>query len=201
MTKAYPDNVFVKTHNAHVVDPYSGPLITLELTAGAIYVLRNPLDIVISYSHHTGETIDESIEILNSPNAGIRNTSQNVYTLFRSWSQHVASWTARAHPGLHVVRYEDMINEPEETFGRVSAFLGMKPPHERLLRAIQRCRFEELRKQEETFGFKERLHGRFFREGRAGQWREILTEAQIQRIVDAHRPTMQRFGYFPLDSE
>ena len=54
MTRAFPDSVFVKTHNALAADPYA-PLITLELTAGAIYIVRNPLDVAISYSHHLGD--------------------------------------------------------------------------------------------------------------------------------------------------
>jgi hypothetical protein len=199
MTRAYPDSVFVKTHNALASDPYS-PLITLELTAGAIYIVRNPLDVAISYSHHLGETIDQTIEILNSPSAGTPNTMKNVRQSLRTWSEHVQSWTARPHPGLHILRYEDMLDEPDKTFGGVAAFLGLKPPRERFLRAIERCRFEELRKREEAHGFIERseLAERFFREGRAGQWREVLTEAQAKCIVDAHRPTMRRFGYYPL---
>ena len=49
-------------------------------------------------------------------------------------------------------------------------------------------------------GFRERPEDaeRFFREGRAGQWKEVLTLAQVQRIVDAHGEQMQRFGYLPL---
>ena len=75
-----------------------------------------------------------------------------------------------------------------------------EPPRERLLRAIERCRFEELRKREEAHGFAERSEfaERFFREGRVGQWREVLSEAQVKRVVAAHRPTMQRHGYYPL---
>jgi hypothetical protein len=197
MTQAYPDSVFIKTHNALVTDPYSGPLIRLELTAGAIYIIRNPLDVAISYSHHLDKTIDETIDILNNPDVTL-NTTIQVYQVIRTWSEHVATWTARPHQGLHVIRYEDMLSEPERTFGGVVHFLGLKPPRKRLLRAIKRCRFEELRKQEDAHGFKEIVRGkRFFREGRAGQWRDVLT---IDRIVQAHRPTMRRFGYFPLDS-
>jgi Sulfotransferase domain len=199
MTRAHPDSVFVKTHNALASDPYS-PMITLELTAGAIYIVRNPLDVAISYSHHLGKTIDQTVDILNSPNSGTPNTMRNVCQLLRTWSEHVQSWTAHPHPGLHILRYEDMLDEPEKTFGGVAAFLGLKPPRERVLRAIERCRFEELRKREEAHGFTERSEfaERFFREGRAGQWRQVLTEVQVKRIVDAHRPIMQRFGYYPL---
>jgi len=37
------------------------------------------------------------------------------------------------------------------------------------------------------------------RNGKSGGWHEVLTDAQVQRIIDAHAPVMQRFGY--LDQE
>jgi hypothetical protein len=38
--------------------------------------------------------------------------------------------------------------------------------------------------------------GSFARAGR-GQWKDVLTPQQVQRIVDAHGEQMQRFGYLP----
>ena len=67
-TRSSPDNVFVKTHNA-LVEYLDRPLISMEHTAAAIYVVRNPLDVLISHADHYGTTIDESIDIMNSPNA------------------------------------------------------------------------------------------------------------------------------------
>jgi hypothetical protein len=37
----------------------------------------------------------------------------------------------------------------------------------------------------------------FFREGKAGQWKKVLTKEQIAAIVDTHREQMARFGYLP----
>jgi hypothetical protein len=198
MTRAFPDNVFVKTHNALIADLH-GPMISLDLTAGAIYVVRNPLDVAISYGHHLGKTIDKTIDILNSPKSGNPNTVRNVYQLLGTWSHHVESWTQRAHPGLHIIRYEDMTETPAKAFAEVAVFLRLKPPRARLMRAIDRSSFAELRKREAAQGFQERSEfaERFFREGRAGQWREVLTQDQVERIVQAHRPTMERFGYLP----
>jgi hypothetical protein len=37
----------------------------------------------------------------------------------------------------------------------------------------------------------------FFRAGRANQWRDVLTRAQVERIVARHREQMARFRYVP----
>ena len=39
---------------------------------------------------------------------------------------------------------------------------------------------------------------RFFREGKAGQWKRKMTREQVDAVVEAHREQMTRFGYLPL---
>jgi hypothetical protein len=120
-----------------------------------------------------------------------------------SWTEHVVSWTGRPSPGLHIMRYEDMLREPERAFGAVTRFLGLNPRRERLLKAIEQSSFRNMQEQESRKGFEERSDKseRFFREGRAGQWREVMTPAQIEAIVTAHRQQMTRFGYYPLPAQ
>jgi hypothetical protein len=199
LTRVHPDTVFVKTHNALVSDRGS-EMITMAQTAGAIYVLRNPLDVTISYAHHYGLDLDTAIEALNLPGQMMPNSNLHVYQIFGSWSENVKSWTATPHPALHVMRYEDMTDHPLETFGAAAAFLGLRPSRERLTRALQNSSFEELRKQEDKDGFQERSDKseKFFRKGEVGQWRALLTSAQVDRIVEANKEQMERFGYWPL---
>ena len=123
-----------------------------------------------------------------------------VYEVHKSWSIHVDSWTNPPRPGLAVLRYEDMLNNPIKTFGGLTQFLGLNPPRKRLERAIERASFKTLRRQEDERGFKEKspFAQKFFREGRAGQWRELLTPPQIDKLVGQHKEQMQRFGYWPL---
>ena len=202
LTRVHPDTVFVKTHNA-LVESHGTEMVTMSQTAGAIYVVRNPLDVAISYGHHAGLDIDTAIEALNLAGHMTPNEANHVYQVYGSWSEHVKSWTGVAHPALHVMRYEDMLERPMDTFGAVAAFLGLRPTRERLQRAIQNSSFDELRKQEAKHGFEERSEKTtgFFREGRAGQWRETLTPAQIERIAGAHQEQMRRFGYWPPKTE
>ena len=191
--------IFIKTHQGLVVDR-GHVTINFAVTSGAIYIVRNPLDVAISYAHHLGRSIDRAIEFMNRQNAEVSGNDKQVYEVYGSWSQHVMSWTRKPHPAIYVMRYEDMLNEPQKTFGALARHLLFKPSDEQLTDAIDRSSFERLREQEEKDGFRERPEKaeRFFREGRAGQWKEVLTPQQVQRIVDAHGEQMQRFGYLPL---
>jgi len=191
--------IFVKTHQALAVD--RGHVnINFAVTAGAIYIIRNPLDVAISYAHHLDQPIDSSIDLMNKKNAETSLSDKQVNELYGSWSQHVLSWTRRPHRAIYVMRYEDMLTEPQKTFGALARHLLFKPSDEQLADAIERSSFERLREQEEKEGFRERPDKaeRFFREGRTGQWKDVLTPQQIQRIVDAHGEQMQRFGYLPV---
>ena len=53
-----------------------------------------------------------------------------------------------------------------------------------------------LREQEEQEGFREnRGAGRFFRSGRAGDWRRHLTATQVRAVADAHHRVTSAMGY------
>ncbi|HVO01147.1 MAG TPA: sulfotransferase domain-containing protein [Candidatus Cybelea sp.] len=193
------DDVFVKTHNAHV--EFDGmPMIHMDLTAGAIYIVRNPLDICISLADHYACSIDQAIDIMANNSMGTPTGDQLVFEMHKSWSVHVLSWTNQPGPWLHIVRYEDMLKKPMVSFSRVAKFLGLHPPRERIERAVAASSFESLRAQEEEKGFRERSYkaDKFFRVGKAGQWRDALSKAQIGRVVEGHKEQMERFGYWPL---
>lgn len=199
-TTVFPDSVFVKTHN-YFGEWHGVPLHTMEVTAGGIYILRNPLDVVISVGHHFGETIDEAIEHLANDAYATGNLESHATEIHRSWSTHVKSWTKHPSPQLLVLRYEDLLSKPRKYFKQVANFLGLKPPAERLERAIRNSSFKTLKAIEEKKGFKERSKkaDSFFREGRAEQWREVLTPDQVRRIIRDHHVQMERFGYIPED--
>lgn len=199
-TFASSDSVFVKSHN--YLGPWLGhPLFNMNVTAGAIYVLRNPLDVVLSAREHFGLDLPGAIKMLRDPGSGSPLSDVGVPEVYTTWSNHVRSWTANPNPQLLVLRYEDMLAKPTEVFGSVAQFLGLDPPRERLERAIENSSFKKLKSLESTTGFKEKSHHAesFFRKGEAGQWREELTEKQVREIIADHRIQMQRFGYIPED--
>lgn len=194
-TRVSPDSVFVKTHQ-FLGESAGAPLITMEYTAAAIYIVRNPLDVVLSFADHFGTTIDEAIHDISLEGCFTQASESSIPEVINSWSLNVRSWT-QPHRQIHVMRYEDMVRTPEKAFGSLTKFLGLNAPKERLRRAIRFSDFETLRRLEERYGFRERSRNadRFFRKGKAGQWQAQLREDQAARIVAQHREQMERFGY------
>ena len=195
-----PGSVFCKTHNA-LVTAHGFPAINLQVTSGAIYIVRNPLDVVPSFADYMGIDLEKAITWMETDD--LETTSDpsvnHVQLRLGSWSQHVKSWTGNYNPRLHVVRYEDLLDHPSRSFGGISRFLGLKASRQRLLRAIRNSSFKVMRRHEERHGFNERpAHQKwFFRRGAAGGWRSELKLEQVERICSAHHEQMKRFDYLP----
>jgi hypothetical protein len=191
-------SVFVKTHN--LAGSFDGnPLQNWQVTAGAVYVLRNPLDVCISFAAHFGLSLDDAIARMADPNLATSNDALFVSEIVGSWSQHVLGWTALAARGVLVLRYEDMLDKPLKAFTRVARMVGLGDDRARIQRAIAFSDFRQLRQMERNNGFREAASSDvpFFRSGRAKQWRERLTRAQVTQLIGSHREAMQRFGYLP----
>ena len=193
-----PGISLVKTHNALVIDR-GHPAINTKVTSGAVYIVRNPLDVAISFSHHMSKTIDESILRMATKNLETPLNDKTVHEIYGSWSQNVYSWTRKPNPAIFIMRYEDMSSDPEKIFGALATHLLLRPTKAQLTEAIELSSFDRLREQEEKSGFtmKPKTAEKFFRKGQVGEWKDVLRKEQVKQIVTDHRSMMQRFGYIP----
>ena len=191
-----PDTIFAKTHNAICV---LGDIstVTPEVTEGAIYVVRNPVDVAPSYANHFGISVGDAVDAMCAHENRIVTTKNMAFQFLGSWSDHVTSWTTAPGLRLYVMRYEDMIRKPVATFGGLVKFCGLPKNPSRLKKAIQFSAFDVVSAQEQKTGFRERSKPaeRFFRKGKVGDGRLELTRAQIDKLIENHGETMLRFGY------
>jgi len=190
-----PGGVLAKTHGAHIT--YGGlPGYDPAVTAAAIYLVRNPLDVAVSYAGHRGETINDTIRHMEDEHRVISGSEQ-VPEVLTAWSSHVRGWTGHRHERLLAVRYEDLVAEPQTWFGRIAAHVGLPCDRTAIERAIAFSRFDRLAEQETAGGFDESIDGRpFFRRGTPGEWREVLKDRQARRIARVHGAVMAEFGYW-----
>jgi hypothetical protein len=188
--------IFLKTHMplAKIMDT---PTINVDATLGAIYVVRNPLDLVFSLSNHIGLPLDDAITVLCQPAFYSPTGTEEVYEPWGSWSENVNSWTIRRMPSIYIIRYEDMLSFPLRVFTGVMNHLRQKPTDAQIREAVELSSFKRLTEIEKGSNFRERSRSaeRFFRVGKADQWQGVLTEEQIGRIVGTHYEMMARAGY------
>ncbi|MEL6999786.1 MAG: sulfotransferase domain-containing protein [Pseudomonadota bacterium] len=187
-----PSHHFVKTHSR--IDRIEGQdLIPSSVTAAAIYIIRNPFDLALSYARHLSISIDEVIERMTSP-GGVNITATQIPEFIGRWDNHVSSWTGARGLPLHLMRYEDMQADTEHSFRKLLEFLQIPQDMGGLRRAIRASSFKELQKQERSEGFGEKPAGmdRFFASGTTGGWRSALSADQVRRIGDEFQLALER---------
>jgi hypothetical protein len=209
IAKRSNETLLLKIHDAYTLrSGTSGaePLIPEDVTRGVVYIVRNPLDVAISFAHHSAWTVDQAIARMARETMALSAEPHRLHRQLKqrllSWSQHVLSWLDQNTIPLHVMRYEDMCRQPLETFHDAVRFIGLGDDLDRVRRATTLSCFEELQQQERRNGFKEKsanMESPFFRNGQAGGWRDVLTKSQAARIIEDHGPVMQRLGYLSED--
>lgn len=171
----------LKVHDAFERTPAGEWLLPPEVSRGAIYLLRNPLDVAVSLAHHMQGPVERAVELMCSPPTMLRPLPQALAgewfgERLLSWSGHVLSWVDQRAISVHVVRYEDMQARPLETFAGVVACTGAPLDRDRVQRAVEASRFDRLQAQEAERPFLEGPWNveRFFRTGVVGDWRTAL---------------------------
>lgn len=186
----------VKTHSLNAKQ--SGlPLIPPEITKAALYVIRDPLDMLVSYMDHLKQTPEQAAESIADPENHVPTNASTVKQLLGSWSAHVDGWTRAKAFKVETLRYEDMRADPEATFSRALKAIGAPVDKAQLLRAIDHASFETLSAMEAQNGFSERAahQDRFFRKGGSGHGKTALPQAVIDKVIKDHGRTMRHFGY------
>ena len=176
-------DILVKTHVVNGVWN-DAAMIPASVTRRAIYIVRHPFDVAVSFAKHYGRSLDETVQAMGNPNFAIGSDNQ-VRQPLHTWSKHVGLVRMRL-----ILRYDVLSN--------LVRFMGLKLDFQQLQRALDMTAFSNLKKFEKENGFKEESDynkGEFFGHGRAGAGLEILTKAQKGRLTKDHAETMNRLGY------
>ena len=190
---------FVKTHcRVEKIGPVH--LIMPEVTAAAIYLIRNPFDVATSYSRHLSTDMDTAIDRMAARET-IQGSESGILDIVGRWDDHIQSWTSAPGLPLHVMRYEDMLADAGKAFRAMFGFLRVPVDDAKLGAVLKRTSFESLQKQERQKGFRERPPEmkQFFARGAAGGWRADLTPKQVGRIRSEFLPTLEKWYPEMLD--
>lgn len=195
-----------KVHDAFT-SPDSGgrPVVPTEGCRGAVVVIRHPADVAVSLSHFFSWPMERCVAFLLDEEAALCRSSkrggQQVRQFMGSWANHGQSWVDQEWIPVLLLRYEDLLVQPEQEFSRLAQFLDLPTDEPLISEAVANTRFDKLRaKEEEEGGFRERPEGceRFFRSGRSGEGHERLSVEQWGQMQDRFRETLSRFRYQPM---
>jgi hypothetical protein len=189
-------DVFLKTHNVAARFD-SGPFPDPGSSGSAIYVVRDPRDVALSYAYHYKITPGLAVVALCTSTAfNIKQEHLGLTELLMSWGEHVLGWTSLNSCPLLVLRYEDMLADPAAAVREIAAFLGKPLSADQIAPIVAATAFQQLKGQEKTRGFNESVRSEgFFRAGCAGQWREVEDQSVFAPLLEKNGKVMRRHGY------
>ena len=202
--------IFLKTHAA-LVKINNIPFTNNKHTLGAIYIVRDPRNIVTSLSNHYQLTFDESLEFMTNKKKFLlkKNDLSNFgnFTFLNSWSEHYKSWLYTKEFNLLFIKYEDLENDTLNTFKKIVKFVNKitikedKIDIDRIIKIIDTISFETLKKKENDEGFPEAIINNekqkinFFYLGKENRWQKLLSPKQIDTINNIFGEDLKKLEY------
>ena len=190
---------FLKTHNAFCTIN-GNPFTNKTNTLAAIYVVRDPRDVLISFSSHFNLNPNKTLEIMKSDEFWETESKYNNFrsSLFGSWKSNYKSWVANKVLDTIVIRYEDLMSKPFESFSKIIKFLEDKAnviyDEKSINFSINQTNFQRLHELEKKSGFNEATNNTFFRKGSTKQWAD-LDKKLIANLKENFGDVMKELNY------
>lgn len=165
-----------------------------ERNVKSIYIVRDGRDAVVSMAHHRKDIIAPGSDFQENLRAAIIAQGGSY---FGGWSKNVEQWIKQADLVLY---YEDLIANPQVCIERVRSLLGLPVPDYSKIPT-----FEQLKQGKPVYGggwendinsdSVENYATKFFRQGKAGAWKDELSSELHDLFWSYHGETMERLGY------
>ena len=196
-----PLGLMTKTHWCNAQPDGLPPFIPAEFTKKAVYVVRDPRAVLLSYANYYSYSPQKAVQMMNTEDFTIGGQKGHARTLVSSWTKHVASWTGEKNFPVHVVRYEDMLENPAKELTEVLEFLEKDADEARVARAVEAARISKIQAAEKDDGFREHNSSSdtFFGNGGGTRYLQEVGPKWIKQIEADHGDMMRILGY--LDAE
>lgn len=160
-----------------------------------IYIVRDPRDVALSYYRYL---LNFGVEKCSFDDFLIDWLNGRIWPC--SWQEHVNSWTnLRDDSTLNicVLRYEDLLSNPQKELLKVCDFVGILANHDRIENAILNASVEKMKsKAKKQMPKNEQSDTQVFI-GKASslQWKDNITDEQNELISSYCSQTMKRYKY------
>ena len=193
---------FLKTHSYLFNFNKDYPFTNFNNTLGAIYIVRDPRNVVTSFSKYRGLTNEEMADYM------IKGSGDGL-TWTNTWANNFHSWKLfKEYEKYLLIKYEDLINKRELTFLNVLKFIHKVKNVKFVLdkvkfdNVIKTTTFDNMQKLEKQNGFSEAgINVRtgekvpFFNLGPKNDWRKSLDLTIRQKLEKAFKKEMIELGY------
>ena len=193
-SKLRTPTIFLKTHSA--ICSIDGSDFTDEKnTLAALYIVRDPRNVVSSLSNHFNLSIEKSLELIVDKNKTISNPTdkkKNIgLTVLSNWKTNYQSWRDWKTVKVKIIKYEDLIYSSKNTFINIlnflKEFIKIEFNENKIKNVIQSTEFKRLKSFEQKYGFKESaaMFDRtksFFNLGPHNDWKKILDKKTSEKI-------------------
>ncbi len=202
--------IFLKTHNA-LVAINNKNFTSEKTTLGAIYIVRDPRNILSSLkNHYDFKDFNETLEFMKNKKKYIwdirRKNDFSGFQFLGSWSDHYKSWTQNKDFKTLLVKYEDLEKDCYLTSRKLIEFIlllkGQKKmvDENKLFKSIETTKFDILRKKEIASGFDESIiindkKKSFFFQGPENKWQNNLPKEILFKAEREFENDLNYFNY------
>jgi aryl sulfotransferase len=152
-----------------------------------VYILRDPRDVLISLSqfYFSVAMNRDTPRVYQNPMAYL---DANIEAHARIWTGHVGRHLlAKEELGIHFLIYDRLLQDTETHVRDLLAYLNIPLSEADLQELLFEMKFEQLKP----------LDPNHLRNGRLGQWAEVLNKAQKRRFLKIAGPLLEYLN-FPL---
>ncbi len=204
---------FFKTHS-HLFNIDNYLFTSLDHTLGVIYIVRDPRNVVLSWSKHASKSIEYTTNrMINNHHFGgnweTRDISERTLVYSGTWNSNFNSWKSlKIQDRYLLIKYEDLVNDKEKTFLKILNFLGKYKKTKFTLDAkkfkkvIETTDFKKMQNLEKKEGFREAKTDQktgekipFFNLGPRNEWKNKLDIKLKNKIEKAFNKEMKELGY------
>ena len=206
INKNYKKTLFFKTHNACVA--INNNLFTdSNNTAGCIYVVRDPRNVITSYKNFEKKTYEEILYHMKNKEAYLFSQKKSEFKSFEfigSWADNYNSWF---HNKLGIpiclIKYEDLVKDTLGELRKIIDFIANVQNIknysfniEKAERVVVDASFENLSKMERDGDFNEaRSNQKFFNMGEKNNWQKLLSVSIKKNIEQCFYSEMKELNY------
>ena len=203
---------FLKTHN--ILGSINNKNFTnKENTAGAVYIVRDPRNVLTSIQNHYELSKDEALKFMLNDKKYIHDYhTENDFSDFQfisSWEKNYRSWVNNKVFPVLLIKYEDLNNRTLDTFKEIIEFIHninkLKNDFNihKAQNSVKSTNFENMKNIEKKEGFLESVLSKknkkkipFFHLGPKNDWKSIFDKNYQEKLNLIFENNLKELNYF-----